>query len=88
MYITPKIVEAKILKDYYMYLRYDTGEEKVYNMEDLIQNCKFYKNLKDKEKFKKFKIVGDTIEWENGEDVAPEKLYQDSISLEEYKQQL
>lgn len=88
MYITPRIIEVKILEDYYIYLHYETGEEKVYNMEELVRNHKFYKSLKDKEKFKKIRIVGDTIEWEDGEDIAPEKLYQDSICLEEYKQKI
>ena len=84
MYITPKIIEAKILEGYNIYLRYETGEEKVYNMEKLILENKFYKNLKDKEKFIKMKLVDITIEWEDGEDIAPEILYHDSIGFNEY----
>lgn len=84
MYIMPKILKAKALEDYYIYLYYENGEEKVYNMERLILEHKFYKNLKDKQKFKKFKLIDMTIEWEDGEDIAPEILYNDSIPLEEY----
>lgn len=84
MYITPKIIEAKVLENYNIYLRYETGEEKVYNMEELILKNKFYQNLKDKEKFAKIKLVDITIEWEDGEDIAPEILYCDSISLDDY----
>lgn len=85
MYVTPKIIEVKILEEYNIYLRYENGEEKVYNVEKLILENKFYRNLKDKEKFAKMKLVDITIEWEDGEDIAQEILYHDSISLEEYK---
>ena len=40
---------------------------------------KFYEKLKDKKYFKNVRVAGNTIEWENGEDVAPENLYYDSI---------
>ena len=33
---------------------------------------------KNKEYFKKVKPRGETIEWENGEDICPENLYYDS----------
>lgn len=85
MYITPKIIEVKILEDYCIYLHYENGEEKVYDMKKNILEHKFYERLKDKEKFKNVKIVDITIEWENGEDVAPEILYNNSIPLKEYK---
>ena len=85
MRITPKLLEIKPLEEYNIYLLYETGEEKVYNMQELIKEGKFYKNLEDKEKFDKMKIVDITIEWEDGEDIAPEILYNDSIPFEQYK---
>lgn len=41
----------------------------------------FYQNLKDIQKFKKIRISGINIEWESGEDIAPENLYNDSIPI-------
>lgn len=79
MYITPRIIRAKALEDYKIELLYETGELKIYDMTELLNTCEFYKNLKDKKEFKKITIVGLTIQWQNGEDVAPELLYNDSI---------
>ena len=45
-------------------------------------NDKFYQGLKDKERFKKVKPDGISIEWETGEDIAPENLYNDSIPID------
>lgn len=83
-YITPDIVETKALEDYKLYLKFENGEEKIFNMTDLINNHKLYSRLKDKNYFKKVKIRKDTVEWENGEDIAPEALYHDSIPISEY----
>ncbi len=79
MYITPKILQVRTLDDYKIYLIYETGEEKIYDMSKLLNTSKFYEKLKDKEKFKKVKIMGLSLQWEDGEDIAPEILYNDSI---------
>ena len=46
-------------------------------------NQKFYNKLKDKKYFEKVKVVENTIQWENGEDIAPENLYYDSTKIKE-----
>lgn len=81
MYITPRIIRAKALDDYKIELLYETGELKIYDMTELLDTCEFYKNLKDEKKFKKISIIGLTIQWQNGEDLAPELLYNDSVLL-------
>ena len=84
-YETPDILGVKALDNYLIYLKYKTNEEKIYDMEKLISENKFYSKLKDKTYFKKVKPRGDSIEWENGEDIAPENLYYDSIDIKEFK---
>ena len=79
MYITPKILKVKALEGYQIELEYETGEIKIYDMTELLSTCKAYHNLKDKEKFKKLKIFGLSIQWEDGEDIAPELLYENSV---------
>lgn len=82
--MTPDIEEVKALSKYYIYLKYKNGEEKIYNMLEHIIKIPYYNKLKSTEYFKNVKPRGDTIEWANGEDVAPENLYYNSIPISEY----
>ena len=84
-YITPRIIEVKALKEYYIYLKFKTGEEKVYDMTKCIDEIDFYKKLKDRKYFENVKPRGCTIEWKEGEDVCPENLYYDSIDYKDFK---
>jgi len=47
-------------------------------------NGTVFNPLKDKNNFRKFSIVFNTIEWENGADFAPEYLYE----LAKYQNQI
>lgn len=83
-YITPDIIEVRALRNYYIYLKFRTGEEKVYNMSKYIQEIEYYKKLKKREYFEKVRPRGETVEWEEGEDVCPENLYHDSVDYKEF----
>lgn len=82
MYIVPEPVEVKAIEKYKLYIKFKNGEEKILDMGQDI-NEKFYKNLKDYEYFKNVKIseTGITVEWQNGEDIAPENLYYNSKTI-------
>ena len=83
-YITPDIIEVKVLRDYYIYLKFKTGEEKVYDMTKCVEEIEYYKKLKKRKYFENVKPRGETVEWKNGEDVCPENLYYDSVNYEEF----
>lgn len=76
----PIIEEVEILEDYKLLLTYENGEKRIYDMKP---NFKYeiFKKLKDYELFKKVHSVGETIEWETGEDISPDSLYYDSKKL-------
>lgn len=80
----PDIIEVRALEKLYIYLKFDTGEEKIYDMTEHIEKILFFNKLKDRKYFEKVKPRGNTVEWENGEDVAPENLYYDSIPIEKF----
>ena len=67
-YITPRIIEVKALEKYYIYLKFKTGEEKVYDMKSCIEEIEYYKFLKDRKYFENVKARGCTVEWEKGEE--------------------
>ena len=81
METTPDIVEVKALEQYNIYLKFSNGEEKIYEMKEAIEKIKYFNKLKNKKYFENVKPRGDTVEWENGEDVAPENLYYESIPI-------
>lgn len=80
----PRPIEVKALQQYYIYIKFENGEEKIYDMKPNLK-YKFYEKLKDINNFKRVFISGINIEWKTGEDVAPENLYQDSILLQDFK---
>ena len=75
------LTEVKVLDNYLLKIVFATKEEKNFDMKNLIENNKVYFRLKNKEYFNKVKPRGETVEWENGEDVSPECLYYDSKSI-------
>lgn len=79
--MTPDIIEVKALEQYQIYLKFSNGEEKIYDMKETIEKIKYFSKLKNIEYFKNVKPRGDTVEWENGEDIAPENLYYNSIPV-------
>ena len=78
MYIVPNPLQVSAIDNYKLRIKFENGEIKIFDMKKYIKQ-KFYEKLKNKEYFKQVKVVGNTIEWQNGEDVAPENLYYDSI---------
>lgn len=82
MYIVPDPIEVKTIEDYRLWIKFKNGKEKIFDMKKYIGQ-KFYNKLKDKKYFEKVKVVENTIQWENGEDIAPENLYYDSTKIKE-----
>ena len=79
----PKPEEVKALHNYMIYIKFKNGEEKIYDMKKDLSHP-FYKNLKEIDNFKRIRISGINIEWETGEDIAPENLYNNSKSIKDY----
>lgn len=44
MDITPDIIKVKALEKYYIYIKFKTGEEKIYDMAEHIQKWTIIKN--------------------------------------------
>lgn len=76
-------IEVKALEDYLLYIKFQNGEEKIYDMKEMLK-FDYYKNLRNREIFKTVCVSGITLRWCSGEDIAPEKIYFNSVPLEEF----
>lgn len=74
-----EVTQANYINDFKISLVFNNGAEMTVDLENEL-NVSVFNPLKDKSKFKKFSIVFNTIEWENGADFAPEYLYELAIA--------
>jgi hypothetical protein len=87
-YIPPSPIAVKPIENYHVYVKFDSSEEKVFNVEPYIKG-RFYGELRNKGYFRTVHITEDgfCLEWPNGQDIAPEDLYYDSVPADEYNAQ-
>lgn len=76
-------IEVKALDDYLLYIKFQNGEEKIYDMKEMLK-FDYYKNLRNREIFKTVCVSGITLRWSTGEDIAPEKIYFNSVHLDKF----
>ena len=76
------VKSAEYKSGYEIIIGFENNEVKVVNLEGLITKG-IFSDLKDIDKFKKFKVNHDTdtIEWENGADLSPDFLYEAGKSI-------
>ena len=71
------VIKAKYIADYKIWLAFNDGLEGEIDLEEkLSKKNGIFIPLKDINYFKNFKIINDTLSWENGADLAPESLYE------------
>jgi hypothetical protein len=76
----PKLINANPINDYKVLVVYETGERKIFDVKPYIIGDWFGK-LKDKTFFDSVRVAGNTIQWADGQDIAPHELYDDSIPV-------
>ena len=69
-----EVVKADYLDGYRLFLHFNNGETKTVDLSNSL-NGTVFKPLKDIDYFKNFKVKFNTVEWENGADLAPEFLH-------------
>lgn len=75
--MSPKAIDVKPLNNYELEVQFDNGEKKIFDIKPYFRFT-IFQELKDIEKFKKVKISGLSVEWENGADICPDELYNNS----------
>jgi hypothetical protein len=72
------VTAVKPLEDYTLWLRFDNGEEGVFDMSPYLDTGLFAQ-LRDRTLFQSVQVCFDTIAWGNGVDLCPETLYTQSV---------
>jgi hypothetical protein len=72
-----RVTEAKYLRDYLIWLRFNDGAEGEIDLEAELEG-EMFAPLRDQTLFQRFRVDPglQTIVWENGADLAPEFLYE------------
>lgn len=73
-----KAVEVKPLQNYTLQITFDNGESGIFDVKPYLEYIQF-KDLKNEELFKTVKVAGLSIEWDNGADICPEELYNQTV---------
>lgn len=77
----PKAIDVKPLENYNLLIKFENGEEKIFDVKPYLE-YEAFKKLKNKELFKKVKVGGLSIEWSTGEDICPDELYNNSKKVD------
>lgn len=78
----PNLIGVQPLDDYQLALKYDNGENRLFDVKPYIRGS-WYGELQDVNFFRGVRVVWDTVEWPNGQDMAPHVLYETSIPMKE-----
>ena len=78
--MNPKAIDVKVLNNYELEIIFDNNERKKFDVKPYFKFKQFEK-LKDEKEFKTVKISGLSIEWENGVDICPDELYNNSVKI-------
>jgi hypothetical protein len=76
------VASVETAPNYRLVIVFDNGEKRIFNVTPLLTFGRF-QTLKSPEVFKKVRVTFDTVEWENGLDLDPEYLYEQSEPLDE-----
>lgn len=77
----PNVLKAIPQNDYSVLVTFETGETKRFDVSPYISG-EWYGQLKDFSVFKTVRPCGNTIEWEDGQDIAPHELYDLSVIVQ------
>lgn len=78
--LRPKVITVKPLSNYKLFLSFDTGEQRIFDVSPYIDG-EWYGRLRDQSVFSTVHVAGHTVEWADGQDIAPHELYDLSVPI-------
>lgn len=76
--MNPRIKKVIALENYQIKLTFDNGEVRVFNVTPYLEQG-FFKELKEKNYFKRVNLLLGSISWPHGQDFCPDTLYEESV---------
>jgi hypothetical protein len=70
------VVEATWVRDHVVRLRFEDGTTAEVDLRDYPSRGTIFRPLADVSYFKRFAVMGGTLTWPNGADIAPERLHE------------
>ena len=80
--LRPTAIKVVPMNDYLLNIEFDNGEQKVFDVKPYIKGS-WYGELSDPAYFKSVVTNGYSVEWANGQDLCPDELYYNSLSIPE-----
>jgi hypothetical protein len=77
-----KIVSAKANDDFTLILEFNNGAIKKFDVKPYLE-IGIFRELKDPNYFKNFRLVFGTVQWNNEQDFSPDTLYLEGVSVSE-----
>ena len=74
----PRVVAVQTLPDYKLQLRFEKGEERVFDMTPYLRDGTVFEALRAQAEFDQATVSLGTVCWPNGADIAPETLFDKS----------
>ena len=80
MEIRPRAIDVKPLDNYRLLLTFDNQERKIFDVKPYIRGS-WFGQLKNPDVFNAVRIAGLSVEWPDGQDICPDCLYEQSVSM-------
>ncbi|OAA92743.1 MULTISPECIES: DUF2442 domain-containing protein [Clostridium] len=72
--MSPKVIEVNVLKDYKLLLKFETNEQKTFDVKPYLQ-YEVFKPINNLDEFKNVYIEFGTVCWKCGADLSRDTLY-------------
>lgn len=79
--LQPSVTGVSVMENYRLLVTYATGERRLFDVKPYLSGD-WFGELKKPEVFSTVHPCGTTVEWEDGQDIAPHELYELSVPFE------
>jgi hypothetical protein len=79
--MNPRVVSVSARNDYTLELTFANGETGIFDCSHLL-GFGVFRELGDKNYFRRVRVEGGTVAWPNDQDICPDTLYEDSVKTD------